>query len=155
MQRVFGYQHQEKVMHKLSNALLGCKLRLYICFPHKKVGQGIVQMFITFVALKVLITLAFRQNNFLVIHQFLGVSKQLWISEGLFKRFPRVINKVFHRFCVSVRFIGLATFYVCCIGKTTLNICVMKIFVIVFCRHFIIYAYLCIFKTLIILNSSV
>ena len=53
-------------------------------------------MFITFVALKVLITLAFRQNNFLVIHQFLRVSKQLWISEGLFKHFPRVINKVFH-----------------------------------------------------------
>jgi hypothetical protein len=55
-------------------------------------------MFITFVALKVLITLAFRQNNFLVIHQFLGVSVWLWISERLFKRFPRVINRVFHRF---------------------------------------------------------
>lgn len=54
-------------------------------------------MFITFVALKVLITLAFRQNNFLVIHQSLGVRCRLWISEGLFMAFTRVINRVFHR----------------------------------------------------------
>ena len=83
-----------------------------------------MQMFITFVALKVLITLAFRHNNFLVIHQSLGVSKQLWISEGLFKRFPRVINRVFHSLCVSVRFLGLVIFMY--IVDISLNSCVMK-----------------------------
>ena len=54
-------------------------------------------MFITFVALKVLITLVFRHNNFLVIHQSLGVRCKLWISEELYMAFTRVINRVFHR----------------------------------------------------------
>lgn len=81
-------------------------------------------MFITFVALKVLITLAFRHNNFLVIHQSLGVRCRLWISEWLFMAFTRVINRVFHSLCVSVRILDSVIFMY--IVDMSLNSCVMK-----------------------------